>query len=88
MLSLIDFGINPGETSLEFSERVDSLVLATPVSFREISEIFNLARYSTENITDEQRQLMWSFYKPFCKRIQKQMGTLKFFIYRFLLGRF
>ena len=85
MLNKLD--ITPGETPLAFSERVDSYMLFSAVSFKAITETFLLARYSTLNLTEKDRQLVYDFHKQLVDTVRKEMGKIRFFVYRYLLGR-
>lgn len=87
VLKIQNMGIAPGETPVQYSERVDARLFIRPLTFKSITEIFILARYSAREISEEQKRTLYDFYETFAKAVKYDMGKFKFFIYRHLLGR-
>ncbi|RCX19990.1 transglutaminase superfamily protein [Anaerobacterium chartisolvens] len=88
ILALCGYAISPGETPSQYSQRIDKyIILAKPHSFIEVTKKFIISRYSTLNITDEDKLLVQSFHQPLIREAKKDLGKLKFFMLRHLMGK-
>ncbi len=88
ILALCGYSIRSGETPSQYSERIDKCIIFTrPYSFIEVTKKFIISRYSTLNITEEDRLLVQSFHQPLIREAKKDLGKLKFFMLRHLMGK-
>ncbi|HHY23012.1 MAG TPA: hypothetical protein GX527_02070 [Clostridiaceae bacterium] len=55
--------------------------------FNKVIEIFLLARYSTAEITQNHKDSVLNFYDRLVAETKDSMGTFKYFIYRYILGK-
>lgn len=86
-LSLDKLGIKPGETPIQYAERIDNYLFFKSISFRGVTDIFMVARYSTRGLDEEHKKTIYEFYKPFIDEIKHDMGRLKFWFYAYMAGR-
>ncbi len=87
-LSFEGISYTPAETPLQYSQRVDEILLLKPVKFDAITDVFIRARYSSRIPTDDEKKLICDFYESFIKELKKSMGKFKFFFYKVVLCRF
>lgn len=88
ILGLQGLGLLPSETPFQFSSRIDSNMFFSPVRFKVITDIFVKSRYSTENATENEKQLFCDFHPGFLSEIKINMGKFKYFMLKYLLGKF
>jgi transglutaminase-like putative cysteine protease len=86
-LKIIGFGIEPAETPYQYSARIDKLLYFSPVRFRHITDIFVKVRYSSHGATENEKQLFTEFNPGFLTEIRLSMGSLKYFVLKYILGR-
>lgn len=87
-LSIEGISYKAAETPLQYSQRVDEILLLRPVKFDAITDIFIRARYSNRVPTDDDKKLICDFYESFNKELKKDMGKFKFFLFGSILYRF
>jgi len=83
-LSALGYTVNPGETPLQYAERIDSYLEFYPIDFKKVTDIFIKARYSNMTIKEKDRQLMIDFYRIFHVEFRKNMSIIKCFLYNCL----
>ena len=88
VLGFEGFGLLPSETPSQYSSRIDGLMYFSPVRFKVITDIFIKSRYSTENATENEKQLFCDFHAGFLSEIKISMGKFKYFALKYLLGKF
>jgi len=87
LLKLAGFGIQPAETPYQYSVRIDRLLYFSPVRFKDITDIFVRIRYSTHDATENEKQLFTEFCTGFLNEMRASMGSLKYFMLKYILGR-
>ncbi len=87
VLSLQSLGLQPSETPFQYSARIDSQMFFSPVKFKVITDIFVKCRYSLEEPTDKEKQLICDFRPGFLSEMKTSMGKLKYFIYKYLINK-
>lgn len=88
VLGLQGLGLMPSETPFQYSARIDTNMFFSPVRFKVITEIFVKSRYSTEPATENEKQLFCDFQPGFLNEIKMNMGKLKYFVLKYVLGKF
>lgn len=73
-----------GETSALFAKRVDKLYGLGGSAFRKSAEIFQLARYSEHEISEDQKALMLSFRNVLLAASRQKLGLVRYLFYRLL----
>ena len=86
-LSLQSLGLRLSETPFQYSTRIDSQMFFSPVKFKVITDIFVKSRYSLEEVTDKEKQLICDFRLGFLSEMKTGMGKFKYFIYKYLLNK-
>ncbi|NSW90457.1 MAG: transglutaminase domain-containing protein [Firmicutes bacterium] len=111
ILSAQGYPVAPGETPLEYAERINRYFVFEKYSYKgesidsftrrirdveelykhsmfsKVMEIFIFARYSTAEITQNQKETALAFYDKLIAETKDSMGVIKYFIYRYILGR-
>jgi transglutaminase-like putative cysteine protease len=111
ILSDQGYPMAPGETPLEYSERINKYFIFEKYSYKnenmdsftkrvlkaeelyrhslfvKTMELFVLARYSPAEITQKQKESVLAFYDTLIAEIKDNLGIIKYFVYRHLLGR-
>jgi len=87
VLNLLHLGLRPSETPFQYCERIDSQMYFSPVRFKVITDIFVKSRYSLEEASEQEKQLITDFQPGFLKEIKSSMGKLKYFVYKYLLNK-
>lgn len=87
ILRLTGFELKPSETPHQYSDRIDGLLYFRPVSFKAITDIFVRARYSMHDVTENEKQQFVNFVPVFLEEIKKDMGKVKYFTLKYILGR-
>ncbi|HEY8349713.1 MAG TPA: transglutaminase domain-containing protein [Clostridia bacterium] len=87
LLKLAGFAIEPAETPYQYSARIDKLLFFSPVRFKAITDIFVKIRYSTHDATDKEKRLFTEFNAGFLSEIKVSMGKMKYFAFKYILGR-
>ena len=82
------FGLMPAETPFQYSARIDSSIIFSPIKFRVITDIFVKSRYSLKAATEKEKQLLCDFHPRFLNEIRANMGSFKYFSSRYLFGKF
>ncbi len=88
VLTYAGYGIQAGETPFQYSERVDRYLYFRPVKFRDITDIFIKSRYSTNAVTDKEKQILTDFIPKLFAESKSNMGKIKYFLYKRALGKF
>ena len=88
VLNLQGLGLKPAETPFQYSGRIDSSMFFSPVKFKAITDIFVKARYSLKEINESEKQLFCEFHQGFLNEVKTYMGKFKFFLYKYMLGKF
>ena len=72
-----------------FKSRVsDTGSLGKYSGFKSVMDIFILARYSSVQIKESQKDIVIGYYKRIIAESRDNLGLIKYFGYRYLLGRF
>ncbi|HHW48126.1 MAG TPA: transglutaminase domain-containing protein [Clostridiaceae bacterium] len=79
-------GIKPGETPLSYSERIDCLFYFRPNTFEHITNIFIKARYSAAETSNQEKKEALDFYKPLMLETKENLGAIRFWVYKYVLG--
>lgn len=88
LLSVQKADINAGETPLDHARRLDNMEMFYPHKLEEITEIFVNARYSRDEITEDELNKVLAFYEPFLKAAKSNIGIVKYTLYMYLLFKF
>ncbi len=76
-----------GESLSQFMDRINNLKsLYNQSRFISVTEIFVKARYSLEEITEKEKQLVYSYHESLEMQARDNLGKIRFFIYKYLLG--
>ena len=78
VLSLQGIVIKAGETERIFASRVDEIISFDELNFKEITEIYLVARYSQLEIAPQQKQKMLDFRNVLLKVSRKKMNILSY----------
>ena len=87
ILTLQGFALLGGETPFQYSERIDGTFFFEPVRFKIITGIFVKHRYGIGETSAQEKQILSDFTVPFLKEIRGNMGKLKFFLNKCILGK-
>lgn len=87
VLSLQGLGLRPSETPSQYCARIDSQMFFSPVKFKVITDIFVRSRYSLEEASEKEKQLISDFQPGFLSEIKTSMGKFKYFVYKYLLNK-
>lgn len=87
ILTLQGYGLLSGETPYQYSDRIDRMFYFEPVRFKIITGIFVKNRYSAAETTAQEKQILNDFTAPFMKETRSNMGKLKFFLHKCILGK-
>lgn len=87
VLRILGLGLVPSETPFQYCARIDAQMLFSPVKFKVITDIFVRSRYSQEEASEKEKQLITDFQPHFLNEIKKSMGKFKYFVYRYLLSK-
>ncbi|TYQ18021.1 UNVERIFIED_CONTAM: Transglutaminase-like enzymes, putative cysteine proteases [Acetivibrio alkalicellulosi] len=74
--------IMDGETPLEYAKRIDAYGYFYPYSFSEIADVFVKARYSQQEMTEEEKEKVFKFYKNILDFTRKNL-KLKYLFWVF-----
>ncbi|HHW00074.1 MAG TPA: hypothetical protein GXX36_10985 [Clostridiaceae bacterium] len=86
VLSSQGLGLQPGETPVEYSDRIEGC-MSSNSSFKRITNIFLTARYANSDVHENEKSEVYSFYKCFLMEIKKVIGSRKYWIYKNILGK-
>ena len=86
MLIIVGFPINEGEMPLEFSKRVDNHYTFKNRKFEEIVRVYEKVRFG-ESYEDEDYNLVLEFYEDCFYVLKKDIGRIRYFVYRFIIGK-
>ncbi len=78
VLSLQGVVIKAGETERVFASRVDEIISFRELNFKEITEVYLVARYSQLEIEPQQKQKMLDFRNVLLKVSRKKMNILSY----------
>lgn len=88
VLGMLDLGLMPAETPLQYSARIETFLLFSPVRFSLITSIFVRARYGTDDVSNNEKQLYYDFFRNFSSKMKVNMGKLRYFVLKYLLAKF
>jgi hypothetical protein len=91
LLSLQGMGMHAGETPSQYAERISGNVhfrytTNKTITFKSVTDVFVLARFSTLNISVKDKEAVYQFYERLLLKTKYSLGNLKFFLYRYILG--
>lgn len=86
LLEIDGIKVYPGETPSEFSVRVNKILCIKGGCFKDISDIFIKARFSPDDISNDEKNLVSEFYKGLVVWLSQDLGKLKFIFYRYVRG--
>lgn len=78
--------IHENETPRTFAARIDETFTFKQATFKEITEIFLMARYSQLDMDEEQRKKVLDFRKDIMENLKKHVGRPKYIFYRIRKG--
>lgn len=78
----------PSETPYQYSGKIDSYMFFSPVRFKVITDIFVKSRYSLKEANEKEKQLICEFRSGFLKEVKVNMGKSKYFVFKYILGKF
>jgi transglutaminase-like putative cysteine protease len=84
LLSLQGVMMQGGETSKVFAVRVDELYCLSDSAFSKSAEIFQLARYSEHEISDEQKSVMLAFRQSLLAASRRKLGIARYLFFKLL----
>ena len=87
LLSSAGLEILPGETPIVYSERIDKYLTSKPTSFESLTKVFMLARYSPDPLSEKEKELVKSYMPEITEKIRYRLGKLKYFIYKYIMGK-
>lgn len=87
ILSMQGLGLQGGETPFQYSKRIDGFMFFSPVKFKVITDIFVKCRYSLNDASEKEKQLISDFRSSFMSETKSNMGKAKFFFLKCILGR-
>jgi len=87
ILRLSGLELEPSETPYQFSDRIDRLLFFSPVKFSVITDIFVRSRYSMHDISEKEKQQLMEFVPAFLEEVKMNMGKLKYFALKYILGK-
>jgi len=79
--------VRPAETPLEYAKRLDDYGYFTPQKFIDVASIFVKARYSPNEVTEEDKSNVMKFYEPIVSKTRVSLGRIKYFFMAHILGR-
>ncbi|MTI46985.1 MAG: hypothetical protein FH761_04055 [Firmicutes bacterium] len=85
LLDKVDKGKNEYETTIEYSSRLKLDVWEVDYKFNEVTDIFNKARYSEEEILKNEVNQVIGYYYKTENKIKNNLGRIKFFLYKYFL---
>jgi hypothetical protein len=78
-LKILKKPVLDGETPFEYAKRIDAYGCFHPYSFSEITTLFVKARYSQQEITEEEKEIVYNFYKHVLDATRKKLKFIYFF---------
>ena len=87
VLKLQKLGITPGETPISYSRRIDYNLSLFKTNFGTISNIFTKARYSTLDITESEKNLVYDFHLDLLRETKSNTGKIKFYFLKNIFGK-
>ncbi len=87
ILSLQGLGIRGGETALQYSQRIDGFMFYSPVKFKAVTDIFVKCRYSLNDASEKEKQLVGDFRSSFMSETRSNIGKARFFFLKCILGK-
>ena len=72
-------GSSPGIVYIQFPE---------PLTFKSVTDIFVSARYSLNAVSIADRNLVFAFHGSLLEKTRVNMSPFKYFIFKYLLGKF
>jgi hypothetical protein len=80
LLSMQEMNIKPGETPYRYSERIDNeLTLEEHNSFRAITDVFVIARYSRNSVSNDEFDKFVSYKDFILKKTKENIGILGYY---------
>ena len=77
------------ETFYNFKNRINkSYVLGQQSGFKSVIDIFLIARYSTKQISEYEKNIVIEYYQRVIAEAKGNLGLMKYFTYRYLVGKF
>lgn len=77
------------ETLMDFRQRVVNIdTLSKHSGLKTVVEIFLAARYSKQQIVENQKNLALEYYPKIIAEAKGNLGYFKYFVYRYLIGKF
>src|SRR5690606_13443938 len=70
--------VQPGESVLEFGQRVDKCLVLAPYTFTEASEVFCRVRYGDKEISEDDLLVIETIAKQLKKSLLKDFGIRRF----------
>ena len=88
VLCLQGLDFKPSETPFQYCDRIDSFMFFSPVKFKVITDIFVKSRYSLKEANEKEKQLFCDFHPGFLEEVRVNMGKFKYFVFKYILGKF
>lgn len=86
VLSAQGYAIEVSETPIQYADRVDRYMYFNPVKFSAVTAIFVKTRYGAGETSDKEKQVLCEFHRSLMSETIINLGKLKFFIFRNVLG--
>lgn len=88
VLKLSGTPLKDGETPTRYSARVaGEYSFASPRAFQEITKVFMEARYSGNELAPEAKENVYAFHRELLAKAQEKVGKMRFFLWKYILGR-
>lgn len=86
-LTLQGLGIETGETPLQYARRIDAFLFFSPVKFKAITDIFVKCRYSLNDVTEKDKQILCDFHHSLVSETKENVNRFRYFILKNLFGK-
>lgn len=88
LFSLWNYPPENSETAMTYSKRVYNMVYDSKIDFKEITYIYLEARYSKKEIPLTAKSILTDYINILTENIKYSFGKPKYFLYKYILGRF
>lgn len=87
VLAIQGLPIQNSETPTQYAVRIDRHMYFNHIKFSAITDIFIKTRYSTNETSEKEKQIISDFVRSIMSETVNNMGKFKFFFYRNILGK-
>lgn len=75
----------PDQTAFEYADTVEAALTFSSRSFKEITRIFESARFGRSKISEKDYQMILGYYKEFPELCKRYKGNLKYLLYYWMI---